>query len=433
MHLDSVDSTFENEKYVIQFLRQVRHRNMVQLLSSFSIELPKLGSVKYLLSPLADGSLQELLDRDARDSKDVIRLLNTDENVFSELFGLASALENLHMYVNIADGTRLKGNHFDLAPRNILIYQGKLVLADFGLSRLRNETSNSYTPFKGGVDHYLTPECIDEDFAPLNKYGSKSHIWSFGGILAVRKFEQTRKLVREGTTYRFHDNGKEHPNLKQAMKDIAGVSSIEMTALDISSWILVVEPAQRPTAEMVSTELYVLAQVSRYHRIDDLFCNLSSKVAAIQLKIEEERFTIWCGCASLAKHYDTRVTMRRDKSDQISWLVYSKEKYQVVADLLKEVQKEIEFLLTVIEVDSPVAPIFAHLRDLNDTLWCTVPLQDRKEMFRLFENGVERIYTLEHGGDIDLQQITSKNMPSWEKRAILIAMLKFRNNNPAAE
>ncbi|KAE9363351.1 kinase-like protein [Stipitochalara longipes BDJ] len=178
MYLDSLNSTFENEKDVLQFLRQIRHRNMVQLLSSFSIELHKLGSVKHLLFPLAERSLQELLERDARYSGDIIRLLDTDETVFSELFGLASALENLHTYVNIADGIRLKGIHFDLAPRNFLIYQGKLLLADFGLSRLRNETSNSYTPFKGGVGHYLAPECIDKDFAPLNKHGSKSDIWS---------------------------------------------------------------------------------------------------------------------------------------------------------------------------------------------------------------------------------------------------------------
>jgi len=439
IHFDPTGDAFENEKNVLQYLRQIRHRNMVQLLSSFSINEPIAGLAYNLLFPLADGSLKDLLDRD---SEDHIRLLETDEEVFSELYGLSSALENLHSYVDAVCGIRLIGSHFDLTPRNILIHQDRLLLADFGFSRLRNESSDSVTPFKGGAGDFLAPECVGKDFGPLHKHGRKSDIWSFGGILAViiafmvggkervQKFRQKRMLSGEenGTTYRFHADGRTHPNLRKAMESIRVSSSAEeKTALDIALWILTIEPTQRPNSEMVMTELYFLAQTARYHRIDLLLNDLSLKTTAIQLRIEQERFTIWCACAGLAEQHDTRVAMRRDRGEKVSWLVNSKEQYHVIANLLKDMQEEMEFLLKVISNDRPVAPVFARLRHLTDSLWATAPIEVKKEMFRLTETAVERLFSWKQERGEDLQKNTSTEMPSWEKRAMLTAMLKFKS------
>jgi serine/threonine protein kinase len=93
-----------------------------------------------------------------------------------------------------------------------------LLLADFGLSRMKNESSDSCTPFHGGgTSNYTAPECI---VGEQQYHGSKSDMWSFGGILCdlvawmmggvqlLDRFQNDRKRTAMGIkSSRFHIGG----------------------------------------------------------------------------------------------------------------------------------------------------------------------------------------------------------------------------------
>ena len=140
---------FENEERVLSLVRELRHSNMLKLYGSYSLEKSgRNGSyrVHNLLFPLAGGSLSSLLwDK----NKDALLLhLSSEENVFRQLYGLASAIASFHNYYNEEYQLHLIGCHRDLNPKNILVSEGRLLLADFGLSQLRQNTSDSM--FKTG-------------------------------------------------------------------------------------------------------------------------------------------------------------------------------------------------------------------------------------------------------------------------------------------
>ncbi|CAI2164890.1 20185_t:CDS:2 [Funneliformis geosporum] len=69
--------------------------------------------------------------------------------------------------------------HRDLHDKNILVHQGKLVIADFGLSReLNNKSSSASTLF--GMTAFIEPKCF-EDLS--YKRDKRSDIYSLGNLL----------------------------------------------------------------------------------------------------------------------------------------------------------------------------------------------------------------------------------------------------------
>jgi serine/threonine protein kinase len=53
------------------------------------------------------------------------------------------------------------GCHHDLRPANILLLDGRFVITDFGLSRLKPSSGTSKDPLGGGVDEYLETEMTE--------------------------------------------------------------------------------------------------------------------------------------------------------------------------------------------------------------------------------------------------------------------------------
>ncbi|RIB13260.1 kinase-like domain-containing protein [Gigaspora rosea] len=82
---------------------------------------------------------------------------------------ISDGLEFLHKYDII---------HRNIHSRNILVHDGKLLIADFGLSK--DETSKPSSASVHGVSAYIDPQCFKGESYKRSK---KSDIYSFGVIL----------------------------------------------------------------------------------------------------------------------------------------------------------------------------------------------------------------------------------------------------------
>ena len=104
---------FENE---LSFLKQLSHRHLVKLVGSYTDR----RYVGFLMTPVADMDLDCYLASTEIDTIDRQRCLRT-------FYGcLATALEYLHQQ-------RIR--HKDIKPKNVLIYNRQVLLADFGTSQ----------------------------------------------------------------------------------------------------------------------------------------------------------------------------------------------------------------------------------------------------------------------------------------------------------
>ena len=103
---------FENE---LSNLKQLSHRHLVKLVSSYTDKT----FVGFLMTPVADMDLATYLASNEIDYID-------KKNCLREFFGcLATAVEYLH---------KEKVRHKDIKPKNILVHNKQVLLADFGTS-----------------------------------------------------------------------------------------------------------------------------------------------------------------------------------------------------------------------------------------------------------------------------------------------------------
>ncbi|KAH8706168.1 hypothetical protein BGZ61DRAFT_575664 [Ilyonectria robusta] len=395
MAVAPVSDTFTNEKQILLLLRQIRHANMIQLLASYSIKTQESGLTRCLMFPLADTSLQTLLDQDVNNIVPVY--FQSNEEFLHQLYGLASALESLHNYVDAAEGVRMKGSHFDLAPRNILVKKGKLLLADFGLSRIRRESSDSKTPFKGGAGDFLAPS------VPLR---ASHRTMSTGARVTCGR-------LATWLTKRKND-----------------LPSTERAALNLALWMLSPKPEQRPAMDEVSTYLYLVTHHALLRVIDDQFVRLLEKRRAMQLEIEHHRFTIWNIMAGLTAELDNPAKELRPEDSKVSWLVEGRTQFQAVSDIFQNIREENEFLLAGLNQDSPIAPVYNRLRELNGMLWNMAPLKERTEMLTTLEGALDQVYDTHNIQDREVSSAT--NIPSWERQALLLARMRFMKKKSEA-
>ena len=86
---------------------------------------------------------------------------------------LALGLEFIHSHRHV---------HRDICPRNILIANGgdRLIISDFGLVRT---THGGYQGSQSnGMDTWLAPETILENFSPTNRVTSACDVFSMGCV-----------------------------------------------------------------------------------------------------------------------------------------------------------------------------------------------------------------------------------------------------------
>ncbi|KAI3389932.1 hypothetical protein SNEBB_002519 [Seison nebaliae] len=142
----------------ISLLKQVQHPNIVQLLNVIMSE-----NKIYLIFELLDVDLKEYMNQVKENPK-----LKFD--VKSLMFQLTSALHHCHVRRVI---------HRDLKPQNLLIQNGIIKVADFGLARAITLPIRVYT-HEVVTQWYRAPEIL----LGSSRYGPGVDIWSLGCIMA---------------------------------------------------------------------------------------------------------------------------------------------------------------------------------------------------------------------------------------------------------
>ena len=390
---------YENEERILSLLRSMRHENIIKLLMSYTVS--RDPPEHNLLFSRADDSLKRVLQDKDRDG---LKFYFPSENILlQQLYGLSSAIEKLHDFVSDEYELHLIGCHYDLAPRNILVQHGRLLLADFGLSRLRPETSKSI--FKAGNGDYLAPECETphSDNFVKGAVGRASDIWSFGCILleilihtvqtrdkaqAIMDFrkQRRRKIFGDYITYLFHSFDKPSSATMHMLDFLhAQSTSVQQNHLAMIREMLIIDPNQRPTACDITIELFFRSQETILTIISGLLDDLKSRFDALELVIERERLLLWGWGAKLLDNLDNLPCVGENHHRQ--WLKYSRQSFDDVNKLLGLFLEELKYLEVTLESRNRVArPIFVQLRQINDMLWALPPRPLIQRITSVLEN-----------------------------------------------
>jgi len=219
--------TGTNERLVLRLLQTLKHPNIIKFLGSYSY----YGACN-LLFPFAPMDLGEFLLADTPPPMEI-------RSIYAAIHGLADALSHIHNFT-LNDGSDNKGigmigYHHDLRPANILVHRGTFVIADFGLSRLKPNDTDSKTKLHGGQDDYLGPESFDYESWTNGSVGRPSDVWALGCILielatfiegrGVATFRNLREATHgtsmRSTNYAFHLNRGIHPEVLRWIDGLA--------------------------------------------------------------------------------------------------------------------------------------------------------------------------------------------------------------------
>lgn len=395
-HKKSADKDFQKEEHILSLLRCLEHPNIIQLLTAYTID-----RTHNFLFPLADGDLRKFLDQENR-----LPGFETDNDVFQALYELASAIEAVHEYFSDTFNVRKIGCHYDLKPENILYQSGKLILSDFGLSRLTDEDEGSKSLYRNGGGEYWAPECvsIDEDFKKLH-VGRSSDMWSFGCVLSeiltylqegprgVLDFSKNRVILLAGywECKSFHAGIKPNEAVTQWLSRLScqpTMTSSQKNLMVVIKDLLQQEPDARSKAQSVTLSLFHIAQTEVYHSIELLFQPLLVK-SHLEIDIEYERFRIW------GEINDFRDPERRLEIDDQK-VPRSFMEMRLVQECLFKLHLEVDKVSAVLQTNDPKPyKVCYYLQKVVDKLWDMESSSIREGMTNTLEN---RILSTEDGG-----------------------------------
>ncbi|KAL8995133.1 MAG: hypothetical protein Q9169_005076 [Polycauliona sp. 2 TL-2023] len=390
---------FKRECRVLSYLNCLEHPNIVELLGSYTHQ-----GVHNLIFPLAEYDLHRLLLGETTPSFD-----SELEYLFA-LCGLASALEKLHGFCSEELEITLIGCHHDLRPHNILVENRKLLLADFGLSNLKDVSEGSKSMWKQGDSRYLAPECedVDRNFMP-GIVGRKSDLWSFGCVLAelitymmhgpsgVKSFEERRTVVlaERLTVHSFHAGHAPNKGVDDWLAFLQRTaSSVCRRLISLVRDLLQVDPESRPNAEQVTHRLRFQALMACFdgvvnnglirtdgHERQRLEDTSAPRVTDgrthqnLDMVIERARLLSWARTVGLFSHmgddYDTRSLLTADDA------------FHRVFHNFKRIEQEIA---TTSETYDDVQLKVLKLRMINDDLIRLLPESSQDLICRSLED-----------------------------------------------
>ncbi|KAL9041264.1 MAG: hypothetical protein Q9214_004166, partial [Letrouitia sp. 1 TL-2023] len=303
-----------------------------------------------------------------------------DNDIFQALYELASAIEAVHDYFSEPFNLRKIGCHYDLKPENILYRSGKLILSDFGLSRLGEEKDGSKSLHRNGGGEYMAPECVSvqDGFRSL-RVGRSSDMWSFGCILSemltylqegprgILEFSERRIIVFAGywTCKAFHGGDRPHGGVVDWLDRLKSATTVEAQARFMTTVqdLLNMEPPERPKANELTLRLFYIAQHELYAIIDDVFQSLLA-VPDLELQVEYERFRLWGENTGVKDDLGSFLGLKH----QNQWKKFAD--LQMVRESLCKLRLESERLSRALESTNPKKEgLFFHLQKVIDDLW----------------------------------------------------------------
>ena len=366
----------------------MEHPNIIQLLTAYTIH-----QTHYFLFPQADGDLKHFLR-----TKNRLLGFQTDNQVFQALYELASAIEAVHNYFSNTFNVRKIGCHYDLKPDNILYRPGKLILSDFGLSRLSDEDQGSKSLFRNGGAEYWAPEChsVDEDFKKLH-VGRSSDMWSFGCILSemltylqrgstgVEKFSSEREVTLAGylVCTLFHEGPKPSKAVTQWLSGLCTsptMTTSQRSLLLVVNDLLQHDPNARSRAQDITLTLFHIAQTEVSRTIELQFQRLLLE-SDHEINIEYQRFQIWAetnGFEDLERVLKTN-SQRAPKSFA---------DMQLVRNCLFKLRQELDKISTNLAISPKPYKVCYHLQKVVDNLWDIQPPSVRGSMTNTLENRI---------------------------------------------
>lgn len=365
---ESTNDDFEKELHNLSMLRMLRHPNIVELLGVYTYQ----GMHNFLFPLAGDGNLAKLFENERS------LYFQSNEDFLVALAGLGSAVCAMHEYSS--KNLRAIGCHHDLKPSNVLVDKSNFILADFGLSRLKEQPQSSATLPKNARGDYLAPECEDLE-ADCEKHivHRSSDIWSFGCIIAelltymtegpssVKKFEEKRAFnVRGLMLWRFHCGiGKPSKVVIDWMERIKNkCHGPERQLALLTKDMLSIKPEDRPRAPAVEKRLFAIAAEALAQAVDRLYTNVSDKSRSLQVFVERKKFASWQWACGL-----TMIENGPAPVDPYKWKTY--ESFQSVLNYLRDLHSVLRIIESNYQISKSLLPL--QLRRLNDHLFEMLP------------------------------------------------------------
>lgn len=312
MTLSNYTHDRNDEAELLFLLGSLRHENIVELLAAYT----KDGVSNLLFAPA------EL------DLHDFLFLPNWSQGfeeeitILKALHGLLSAVAYLHNFrsrpptLSNLPGISMNGYHHDIKPRNVLVRGTNFILADFGLSKLKDQEDSTKTLWKDSTFEYGAPECRDSETFASGKIGRSFDIWSLGCVFSevlvymetgsegVLKFRTRRVIVHKyGRMRCFHDGTHLSFNVTSYLDDIEKQtkSSIIANLLFIIRKTFAEHADDRPSAQDLEKSLACIVIEESSHVlltaiercIEDTTTTVDINLFRTRLALEKNRLLAW--------------------------------------------------------------------------------------------------------------------------------------------
>ena len=369
-------------------LNLLKHPHIVQLLGSYTHRKRH----NFIFPQARGGCLQDLFEQER--PREFIK----DEDVLVALSRLASAISHVHDFF-VQDFSLSKiGCHHDLRPSNILVDEDRFILADFGLSRFKEQNDGSATEFKIGKGYCLAPECqdLDNDFERHEIHRS-SDIWSFGCIVAdlltwmvkgpsgITEFKQKRRTtIGNHIYYYFHSGLCANPGVEKWLADLENTCATSVKMLiSLTRRMLDIEPDLRPSAKEVAVYTRFIALNAIFLRTSQNFQDIQQRSfnpeASIEPLVESRRFSSW----GWALEIDSDTIHIPKSSPQID---LGFDGFQSAISLLRMLRLELDSIKS--QAPNGYKRILMPLRHINTSLMKLLPHHAQARAIRYVEREV---------------------------------------------
>ena len=206
------------------------------------------------------------------------------------------------MHSECVYGSRNIGFHGNLKPRNVLFFDDRFLICDFGLSKLRQKRDEYLHQNEQNLDFYRAPEIenVVLDFVEQS-FGRAIDVWSFGLIILEILFctshghDAWKQCVSQLRKYPLNAEEKDEmfDNIFLGSRSPLRTLAFRMANQD---------PKERPRFAEVTKELYQL----RIRHCSNLIkeCLGFIRNGDVEISIESRRFDVWIESIGLRSERD---------------------------------------------------------------------------------------------------------------------------------